>query len=192
MRDIAPFFRSWLSKRREIASVIPSSRWAVRTICKRVSSDARQVIVEFGPGTGPLTRGLLKDGVLTPDSSIILIETNPDLVRYLRTHIDDPRVSIIQDTAENVRSILADHDIDAADAVISGIPYSYFSETTRDKIVEATADVLKPNGTHLVYQVRKAVEPALQTHFTSVRRQRVWPNIPPLHLFEAKIDEKKN
>lgn len=190
MRDIAPFFRSWLHKRREVASVIPSSPWLVKAVRDKVASDTRQVIVEFGPGTGPVTRGLLKEGVLTADSKVILVESNDMLARYLKGHFHDPRITIEHDTAANVRDILERAGETEADAVISGIPYSYFDDALRDKIVHATADALKPHGKNIVYQVRTAVEPTLRHHFASVKKRRVWFNVPPLHLFEATQPKK--
>lgn len=184
MKDIAPLFRAWLGKRREIASVAPSSRWTVQAVCDKVSGDARQVIVEFGPGSGAITRGLLRDGVLSHDSRLILIESNDAMAAYLARNIRDQRVTVVHESAENVREILS-RDGEEADAVISGIPYSSFDPDLRERIVSATADILKPGGTHVVYQVRSVIEPVLRQHFADVRQERVWPNIPPLHLYQA-------
>lgn len=185
MREFLPFFRTWLSHRREVASVAPSSRRTVKTVCDAVSRDARQVVVEFGPGTGPITKGLLENGVLTRDSKVILIESNAVLAAYLRKHVDDPRVSVVNDSAEHAETILRDAGVDKADAVISGIPYSYLSPEMREDIVKASADLLRAGGVHVVYQVTRSVEPHLRAHFPKVRRKRSWLNIPPLQVYTA-------
>ncbi len=188
MRDILLFFRSWLHKRREVASVIPSSRWLAKAVCKKVRQDTRQVVVEFGPGTGPLTKALLKPGMLTPDSRLIVVESNDELASYVRRHFHDPRITIVHDTAGNVRAILDAAGEKAADTIISGIPYSYFTEEQRDGIVRGAADALGPGGTHIVYQVTRSVLPHLKRWFGNVEESIVLLNVPPLRIFVARKD----
>lgn len=186
MRDIIPFLLSGLKRHREVGSVIPSSRWAVHSVCKKVKGKMRQVVVEFGPGTGPYSRGLLKEGVLTPDSKLILVDTNEEYIGYLRKNLGhDPRVTIVHDTAENVRSILRDAGEEKANLILSGLPYSYLDETTRDSIVYESAQSIGPEDRHIVYQVTEAIEPALHKHFGKVDRWKVFRNFPPLNFFEA-------
>lgn len=186
MRDVLPFLKMGLRHFRNTRSIVPSSPWAVRKVCNRIASDVRQVVVEYGPGTGPYSRGMLKKGVLTDDSKLILIEIEQDGVDYLRDTVgNDERVRIFHGKAQDVRQILEEAGEKAADAVLSGIPYSDFDVLARDQLVRETADIMSDDGKHLVYQFKKDVRSSLERNFQLVRPGRIWLNIPPLHFFEA-------
>ncbi len=183
MRDIIPFFLSGIRKHREVGSVIPSSRWAVNAVCKKAKNTMRQVIVEYGAGTGPYSRGLLKDGIMTRDSRLILVDTNERYIDYLKKTVGhDDRVTIIHDTAANIRGILRDAGEEKADLILSGLPYSYLDEETRDVIVREAA---QSADRHIVYQVTEAIELVLHVHYENVDRWKVFRNFPPLNFFDA-------
>ncbi|MBI3336835.1 hypothetical protein HYZ98_04720, partial [Candidatus Peregrinibacteria bacterium] len=87
-----------------VASIAPTSRFGIRKICKLIDFEKAMVIVEYGPGTGVISKPILER--MRPDAKLILIETNPELVQMLKETMQDPRVIVVQGSAENVRNIL--------------------------------------------------------------------------------------
>lgn len=172
-----------LIKDPKVASVSPTSANVIAKMLKEVDFDSIKVLVEYGPGDGVITRELLKR--LKPDARLIAIELNEPFVRELGK-IDDQRLIVVHGSAENVRSILAEHGVKDADLVISGIPFSLIRYRTRVKILSATRVILNDDGSLLVYQASIQLKSLLQKYFKDVSVQYAWKNIPPLFIFRAK------
>ncbi len=79
-----------------------------------------EVVVEIGPGTGNLTKELLK----TPLKKLYLIEIDPEMIKKLREHLEDERVEIIQaDASEFDFSLLKEKEL----KVVGNLPYNVAS-----------------------------------------------------------------
>ena len=141
-------FKNFL-KDKHIGSIVSSSKFAVNRVCNKLDFAGKKVIVEYGPGTGVFTKILLER--MSPDSKLILIETNKDMISVLK-RIEDPRVFIFNDTAENVEDILLQCGEETADYVISGIPFSFINKEKKHEILGNTRKVLSNNGRFLVPQ----------------------------------------
>ena len=171
-----------------IASVTPTSSFGVRWICDRVDFDASRVIVEFGPGTGVITEVLLER--MRPDARLILVELNESFVRILREKFKDPRVSIHQADARNVRQILEAENLDSIDCLITGIPFSYLPDEVRGRIVSETARQMRDGGCFLAYQTIWQQDRHLLDHLARNFEHTVGTielrNAPPLRLYMAR------
>lgn len=181
MHDSFTFLKSFF-KDKDVASIIPTSAFGVKRICKRIDFSKRLVIVEYGPGTGVISKEILKQ--MTPDSLLILIEKNEDLSELLKK-IEDPRLHVYCDSAENAAAILQECGERNADYVISGIPLSFFTPEDRLQLMAMTCDLLADDGHFLVYQMRDIVEEDLEKHFVKVERDFEPLNVPPLFIFDA-------
>ncbi len=175
---------------RNVASITPTSRVSVEKICRKINFDTAEVIVEYGPGGGVFTRHILQN--LSPSGRLVAIEKNENFYNHLKRAIHDPRFSLVQDTAENVESVLANLGIQKVDAVISGIPFSFFEDPLRARIVNNTKAVLKPGGKFIIYQfyspfLRKRfnLNGCLSDNLKVVRIHFEIFNLPPLRVYEA-------
>jgi len=169
----------------DVAAIAPSSSFLVKRVCKWIDFEKPAVIVEYGPGNGVFSEYMLER--MTDDSTLVLIESNPDFVEMLRqTMADDPRVLVVQDRAQRVDEILREHDIPEADYVVSGIPFSFLDDETTDQLLRTTREVLVEGGTFLVYQNYNHMEAPLRVHFSEVTKEREFLNIPPtMHAYAA-------
>jgi len=170
---------------RDVAAIAPSSSFLVERVCKWIDFDESVVIVEYGPGNGVFSEYMLEH--MSDDSTLILIESNPDFVEDLEEMVaDDSRAVVVKDRAENVKDILADQGIDEVDYVVSGIPFSFLDEETKEDLLNRTCDVLGDDGKFLVYQNYNHLEGPLKEHFSEVTTEREFRNIPPtMHAYEA-------
>ncbi len=169
----------------DVAAITPSSSFLVERVCKWIDFDELAVVVEYGPGNGVFSEHILEH--MTPDSTLVLIESNPDFVEELREKTqDDPRVIVAEDRAQNVGEILAVQGIPEANYVVSGIPFSFLDDEEKDALLERTCDVLASEGKFLVYQNYNHLEEPLRKHFSEVTKEREFRNIPPtMRAYEA-------
>jgi phospholipid N-methyltransferase len=72
------------------------------------------------------------------DAKLIAIDTNPDFIKYLRKSIDDERLVPVTGSAADVEQIIRDEGFEAADYVLSGIPFSTLPPGVGEDIAEAT------------------------------------------------------
>jgi phospholipid N-methyltransferase len=170
-----------------VASITPTSSVGVKFICQRIDFGKRNVIVEYGPGMGVFTDYMLPR--VSHDSRIILIEKNPDFVRELRNKYRDPRIHIFHAKADEVIPILRDSGEPYAHYILSGIPFSLFSNGYRDKVVSATYDAIAPGGKFLPYQFFVQRDHQLKHHleryFPHVESGYFLRNIPPMRVYVA-------
>lgn len=169
-----------------IASITPTSRRGVEEVCKKMDFSKKAVIIEYGPATGVFTNYLLDR--ITSDSIIIAIELNRNFSTYLENNINDSRLKIHQNSAENVDHILDQYGVEA-DYVLSGIPFSLMDHDLRRSIVQKTNSVLRDGGKFLPYQTFYQKDHHLKDHlvdeFSSVDDNYFLRNFPPLRLYEA-------
>lgn len=175
------FARNFFKHPRMLGSLIPSSRFLINGLLKRIDWGQAEVIVEFGPGVGTITIEILQR--LGPNGRLIVFETNGDFVRYLRESVRDPRLHIVHGSAADIGVVLGELGLPGADYVISGIPYSIMPPEVRSSILQETRDALKPGGRFLVYQFSPAVLPHLNDTFSVVRKGFEPLNILPAWLY---------
>jgi len=180
---VALFFCNFLKYPSMLGSIVPSSPFLVNDILGHIDWKNARVVVEFGPGVGTITREVLKR--MRADAALVVIELNEDFVEYLRATIRDPRLRIIHGSAVHVRRILAEQGFQAADHIISGLPYSLLSESLRQEIVAESRHALHPSGSLLVFQYTRKVLPYLKTSFRSVRQNFQFFNIFPALIFHC-------
>jgi phospholipid N-methyltransferase len=179
--QILLFGRNFVKHPRMLGSLIPSSRFLVDRVLRQVDWARAGTVVEYGPGVGTITGEILRR--LRPEGSLVTIEMNRDFVRYLRRTVGDRRLQVVEGSAADVRSILAERRLAHADYVISGIPYSTMPAEVRERILRTTHDVLHPQGAFLVYQFTRAVLPYLRDTFALVDQEFEPRNIMPARLF---------
>jgi phospholipid N-methyltransferase len=185
-RSVSPhwqFLRGFLKHPVMVGSIIPSSRVLIEKMLGRVDWEKTKVFVEYGPGVGTFTRPILEK--LSPDATLVTIDTNPDFTRYLKESIDDPRLVAVNGSAADVEKILEDRGLGKADYVLSGLPFSTLPPGVGDAIAKATSEVIRPGGAFLVYQFSPKVRDFIAPHFDRIDRGFEWINVPPAQLFWA-------
>ncbi len=174
-------------KDRNVASITPTSSVGVKKVCSKIDFSQDRVIVEYGPGTGVFSKYLLNK--MGDDSRLILIERNRNFNRILKNNINDPRMILMQDSAENVLDTLRACKEAEADYIISGIPFSFLDSELKHRILYNTHRALKKGGKFLVYQTCFQTNNHLKVHlkkyFPTVNSKYEIANIPPLRTYEA-------
>lgn len=181
--------REFLRQPQLVGSAFPASQVLVDRLLDPVDWSNARVVVEYGPGSGPLTRAMLQR--MPRDSRLVTLDVSPHFTRHLQRTIDDPRLLAVTASASAVADILASHGLSPADLIVTGIPFSTMSSQLADQIMDASVQVLAPGGQVLAYQMRTAVADYLEPRFGKVRKSFVWRNIPPCHLYWASQPESR-
>lgn len=175
------FAKNFFKHPKMLGSVVPSSRFLIDRLLNQVDWAEADVIVEYGPGVGTFTREILRR--MRPDARLLVLETNPDFVRHLRSSITDPRLDLYAGSAADVQQVLQERGLGGADYVIAGIPFSTLPGEVRSDILQVTHDVLQPGGAFLVYQFSPKVTSHLRREFSSVQRGFELLNVPPAQVY---------
>lgn len=170
---------------KDVAAIAPASNFLVERVCRWIDFSETCTVVEYGPGNGVFSEHILER--MDADSTLLMIETNENFVDMLEDRWgDDPRVIIVEDMAQNVEDIMQAHDIDVADYVVSGIPFSFLDADVKKELLVTTREVLDDDGKFLVYQNYNHMEEPLRAHFPTVKKEYELFNIPPMFAYEAK------
>jgi phospholipid N-methyltransferase len=177
------FAREFLKHPIRLGSVVPSSRFLVDRLLRQVDWPATRVLVEYGPGVGTFTAEILRR--LRPDATLVAIEASREFVGELRHSYPDRRLAVVHNSAAEVRCVLDELQLDAADVIVSGIPFSTLRHQERERILSESKLALRPGGRFLAYQFSGKLRADLERIFGDVERDLEPLNILPARIFSA-------
>ncbi len=178
------FLKAFLRARRTVGAVAPTSRPVARRMARLAQAESARRIGELGPGTGAITRELL--AAMPADGRLWAFEIYGPFVDHLRATIDDPRFSLVAESAEAITAVQRREGLPGFDAIVSAIPFSLLDSAQTSQILEAAADALQPGGVFVALQYHpRYLAPFLRRRFTDVRREWYPWNIPPAMLLRA-------
>jgi len=173
---------------KKVASITPTSSFAVERVLKNIDFSEAKTIVEYGPGGGVFTKSLLAK--MRSDANLIAIENNAYFATLLNQQIKDSRLHIVHGSAESIRAVLQSQKLATADYIISGIPFSLFSSEMKNHILSETNACLSQNGKFLVYQFlvsltygKDDIKNKLAEYLVLVDRDFELFCVPPLRIF---------
>ena len=181
LRPWGVFFEGFLQHPVMVGSIIPSSRFTIDKMLAPVDWDECRLFVEYGPGVGTFCRPVLDR--LRRDGTLLVIDTNPLFIDYLKSTITDSRFVPVLGSAADVEEIVRAHGHDHADYIVSGLPFSTLPDGVGPAIAAATHRILRPGGAFLVYQFSARARDFMAKHFRRIDKGLEMLNIPPCRLF---------
>jgi len=181
LRDSYEFLRGFMRHPAQVGSVVPSSRWLEQRLVRQAHIHEARTVVELGPGTGGTTAAMLQ--AMPTAARLLAIELDPDFRRHLQTSLSDARLVLELGSAERIAAFLAAHHLPAPDAIVSGIPFSTMASDVSDRIAAAIAQVLRPGGRFVAYQVRAHVAGFVTPYLGEPDKQWEVVNVPPVRVF---------
>ena len=179
---LAAFFRD----RKTVGAVAPTSRGVAKRMARLGRVRAAKNVAELGPGTGAITHSLLR--ALPKDGRLWGFEVYEPFVEHLReTYGNDPRLIVVPESAEEVRSVREREAPEGMDAIISSVPFSLLGEEQTLAILRSVSDSLRPGGFFVALQYHPRFLAPLMREVFPVMRREVYPwNIPPALLLSAR------
>ena len=183
----ALFFKRFLKRPFQIASIVPSSKALVERVSDKIDFDRARVIAEYGPGEGVHSREIARR--MRPDCQLLLFELDPAFSRDLqRQFSDDPRVHVINDNAAHLPLELHRRGIDTCDYIVSGIPFSILKIDKKRALLQKTYEALAAGGLFIIYQVTNELKQHAKI-FERAESEYFLQNIPPMFI---TVFEKTN
>lgn len=181
LRDSVEFLRGFVRNPAQVGSVVPSSRWLEQRLVRNARIADARTVVELGPGTGGTTAAFLK--AMSPAARLLAIELDPNFHGHLSQTFHDPRLALELGSAERIAEFLAARRLSAPDAIVSGIPFSTMPPEVSDRIAAAIAQVLRPGGRFVAYQVRAHVAGFATPYLGEPQKEWETFNVPPVRVF---------
>ncbi|HEV3409388.1 MAG TPA: rRNA adenine N-6-methyltransferase family protein [Chthoniobacterales bacterium] len=176
----ALFFKRFLQRPFQVASIIPSSKALVERVASKIDFSAPRVIAEYGPGEGVHSREIARR--LLPGSQLLLFELDAAFSRDLkRQFAHDPRVHVVNGDAASLPEEMARRGIPHCDYIVSGIPFSILDIRKKRALLRKTYDALAPDGSFIIYQVTNELRQHA-TLFQKADSEYFLQNIPPMFI----------
>jgi phosphatidylethanolamine/phosphatidyl-N-methylethanolamine N-methyltransferase len=188
-KDGARFVRRFLSSPGSVGAILPSSRYLAYAMVRDLHLEPGDVIVEYGPGTGPMTIALRQLDMQSRGVRYVGIELDEKFHHALSHRFPDMDFHL--GSVEDVAEILADRGLGTVKAIISGLPFASLPETVQHGVVEGTHDVLADDGEFRTFQYVHAYRMKAAQRFRAmmadrfagfVRSTPVLRNVPPAYV----------
>ena len=165
-----------------VGTIARTSQFAGRQMLRQIDFATADCIVEFGAGDGIITKLILAR--MHPTAKLLSFEVNPAFCEIM-ARIEDPRLTIINDSAEKVADYLAIAGCAKADHIISAIPFSSIPEALGISIVTAAKAALKIHGLFVQIHYSLHRRPLYQRIFGNVDWEITPINIPPAFILTS-------
>lgn len=178
------FFKEAVRTIKTSGTLIPSSRFLVKKILKKIDFSNANVIVELGAGNGIITKEILKR--IPPNTILICFEINIKFFEELQK-IKNNQLIVLNASAEHLSSELDKLNFSEADIVISSLPMAILPQELSIKIAQNSYNILKKNGRFVQYQYSTQFLKPLKTIFKKEVKLKFEPlNFPPAFIYICK------
>ncbi len=178
------FVKQCLLSPRKTGSIYPSSPALGRAMVSFLENKQQSTIIELGPGTGSITKTLIKSGINFDD--FYACEISSDFVEHLQKRF--PEIHVREGNALKLTHVFEEL-IGKVDCIFSGLPLKSLPSKIVEEIIDQEYEILKPKGTviQFTYDLRPK-KSALKKRFRHVGSKIVLANFPPARV-DAFIKE---
>jgi len=185
MRRFA-FLKESIQNIKTVGTITRSSRYLSRAVVKYADLNQANVVVELGAGDGVMTRHIL-DG-MKQDAVLFSFEINPIFSKQL-LKINDPRLKVINISAEKLIEVLGKYGYHSADAVLSALPFTILPDEMSWNIINKCHDIMKQGAKFVQIHYSMKSKHFYRKIFKNVDVHFELRNIPPAFIM---ISEKKD
>ncbi len=191
MSRFGAIFREFMRAPSKIGAVAGSSSTLANRMLDEVDWETAKNIVEYGPGTGAITRHIVSR--LLPSQRFFAVELNDRFVPVLAQYC--PSVKVRIGSVGDIRSICDTEEVDNVDGIISGLPWTAFDEELQTELLDAMFSVLSQHGQFITFAYLHGLPLKSAKRFRSVLEERfdsvsvspvVWRNLPPAIFYSCR------
>ena len=189
LSDGAHFFRSLMAAPRLTGAVAPSGRPLARAMARAVGRLSDDLVVELGPGTGPVTRALLERGL--DRRRLALVEYDPRFCHMLEARFRP--ATIIEGDAYDLPRTLGPLAGERIAAVVSSLPLLNQPPHRRDNLIRDAFDLMGPDGVFVQFTyglVSPIPRKNCAGRYSAHCGAPVWRNLPPARVWTYRLDAR--
>lgn len=185
MRRFA-FLKESIQNIKTVGTLTRSSRYLSRAVVKYADLNQANVVVELGAGDGVMTRHILDS--MKPDAVLFSFEINPIFSKQL-LKINDPRLKVINISAEKLTEVLGKYGYQSADAVLSAIPFSILPDDISWNIINKCHEILKQGAKFVQIHYSLKSKHLYREIFKNVEVHFELRNVPPSFIMVSKKND---
>ena len=174
------FLREGIKNLKTVGTIMRSSRFLCSKVVSLSQLGGAKCIVELGAGDGVMTKHILAR--MPADAKLFAFEINPRFCELLK-NIDDDRLNVIEDSAENLGHHLSENGFSEIDTVFSALPFVVIPDDVATTIVNNCHQFLKPLGQFLQIHYSLLEKDLYKKIFSEVDVTFHLLNIPPTFIF---------
>jgi len=166
-----------------VGAIVSTSGHVTRKMLDKIDFENANMIVEYGPGKGVITKQLLSK--MSEDTVLFVFEINEYFIKEL-SKINDKRLIIVNSDAEKAQMILKNrYKIENVDNIISSIPFTFINKRKRRRIIFRSFTLLNEKGKFITYQYSLLIYNLIKKQFSEMSLNFTLINIPPVFIFEC-------
>lgn len=178
------FIKEVISSIKNIGAIAPSSRFLTKNILKDIEFEENQVILEFGPGNGAITKQILKR--LPASSMLISLEINEQFFEHCKSKFSHfNNFKIYSHSAVDFDTVLKELSIDQVDHLVSSLPLAILPKQDLNDLFDKIPSHIKDNGSFVQYQYSLNKYKFLKRFFDTVNLDFTLVNIPPAFVYKC-------
>jgi phosphatidylethanolamine/phosphatidyl-N-methylethanolamine N-methyltransferase len=188
--DGARFFKSLVTAPRLTGAVAPSGRALARAMASAAGPAPHGLVIELGPGTGPVTLAMIESGV-APER-LVLIEYDPRFCDLLRQRFALAR--IVQGDAYDLPGALMEVAGEPIVAVVSSLPLLNQPAYRREKLIADAFGLMGPAGVFVQFTyglLSPIPREACAKRYSAQGGRPIWRNLPPARVWTYRLEAEK-
>jgi phosphatidylethanolamine/phosphatidyl-N-methylethanolamine N-methyltransferase len=178
--DEVRFLSTWLQSPLKMGAVSPSGPALAKAMAAEIDPSVPGLVVEIGPGTGPVTEAILARGIIP--QRLVLIEFNREFCTLLRKRF--PGVTVIEGDGYALADALGDLTDKPLAAVISSLPLMTRPMPVRLRALVSALRLLRQGAPFVQFTyAMTAPIPPRPNRYTITASPRIWMNLPPARVW---------
>ena len=172
------FYQQLLKSAKHTGAIAPSSPFLARKICSVADIPQAKTILELGPGTGAITKELLKH-VHAP-GSLFTVEINREFIKHLQKKY--PQAAHLHADIKSLGLIRKEHQIPPADLIVSGIPFADFNKEECSLMLQEISEAMHPKSKFILFTYSPIRFKTFFQWFEKISLHYVPLNLPPAYV----------
>ena len=179
------FLGEFIQERKTVGAIAPSSKFLMKKMIGPIDFQKADVIIELGPGNGVFTKGILER--MKQTSKLFSFELNTPFYKHISEIMEDKRLILINDSAEEIDKHLKKHGIGKVDYIVSSLPFAVIPKEVKLKIIDKCVKQLKDDGMFIQFQYSLNSKKLLSSKFSQIKIDFSALNFPPAFVYKCKL-----
>jgi phosphatidylethanolamine/phosphatidyl-N-methylethanolamine N-methyltransferase len=176
------FLKQLIKSAKHTGAIAPSSSFLARKMVSRSKIKNAKTIIELGPGTGAITKEILKK--MPKGAALWTFEINQEFVVHLQKKY--PKANHIQANISSLEKLVEKNNIGRIDSIISGIPFVSLDKKDCEKIFSEISSIMNETTNLVLFTYSTTKFKSFFSWFEKIDVSYVPINLPPAYVLTLK------